>query len=99
MTPEKPKKLLGFQNSFIDATPVRTVHSRAIKEIVTAPPARLRHKSPSISPAPFPQQLNDVTMAEPNLPDDLTPETERSGDEVGLDHVKPFNWKAEVFPS
>ncbi|KAJ7703096.1 hypothetical protein B0H17DRAFT_86726 [Mycena rosella] len=95
-TPEKSKKLLGFQNSFTDATPVRTVHSRAIKEIVTVPPARLRDKSPPTSPIPFPQQLNDITMAEPNFPDHLTLETERSGDEVVFDHVELFNWKAEL---
>ncbi|KAJ6587023.1 hypothetical protein DFH09DRAFT_1142331 [Mycena vulgaris] len=103
-TPEKPKKpakLLGFQNSFMDATPVRSVQSRPKKEAgISARSAQARETSPSTSPIPFPHQFNDIKMTEPNFADELTgPElfdTDRVGDEVVFDEIEPFNWKAEL---
>lgn len=108
-TPEKskkPPKLLGFQNSFIDATPVRSVHSRFEKEETETHPAR--HREISTSPIPFPQQLADIKMTElKDFADDLmgpeASDTERPRDDGtfidDLEEIKPFNWKAEVFPS
>lgn len=106
-TPEKskkPVKLLGFQNSFTDDTPVRTTQSRAKEAEMSTRPTHLPKMSPPASPIPFPQQLNDAKMTEPrDFADDLSGPgvayTERSTDENVLDEIEPFNWKAEVFPS
>ncbi|KAJ7680427.1 hypothetical protein DFH06DRAFT_1315198 [Mycena polygramma] len=107
-TPEKSKKLpklLGFQNSFTDATPVRNIHSRVKKETeMSVDP--IDHCPISSSPVPFPQQLVDIEMAEPTgYAGELTgPETddiERPhdggvfSDDLG-ERIEPFNWKAEL---
>ncbi|KAJ6594001.1 hypothetical protein B0H19DRAFT_45348 [Mycena capillaripes] len=105
-TPEKSKKmpkLLGFQNSFIDATPVRNIHARSKDTGISTPP--MSHREISPSPIPFPQQFADVKMAEPiDFADELTgPEVadieKPRGEGVtteDLEEIAPFNWKAEL---
>jgi len=110
-TPEKskkPPKLLGFENSFADATPVRprNGHSRPKKETeVSAHPVQRRELSPSTSPIPFPQPFADIQMADvQDFGDELTgPEavgSEQPGNEGiptdDLQEIEPFNWKAEL---
>ncbi|KAJ7076398.1 hypothetical protein B0H15DRAFT_805678 [Mycena belliarum] len=96
-TPEKPKKalkLLGFQNSFTDATPVR---SRVRPEAAMPVQPSLFAETPfSTSPIPSPQQDNDIKMTAANFGDELAGPEERTGDEIAVDEVQPFNWKAEL---
>ncbi|KAJ7045616.1 hypothetical protein C8F04DRAFT_1249010 [Mycena alexandri] len=105
-TPEKlrkPPKLMGFQNSFADATPIRSVQSRT-KKVTDRSESVVpgRETSPSTSPIPFPQQFTDVKMTD--FADELSgPEAtdaERPADEVmlldDLQEIAPFNWKAEL---
>ncbi|KAJ7217952.1 hypothetical protein GGX14DRAFT_598835 [Mycena pura] len=92
-TPEKlkkPAKLLGFQNSFIDVTPVRAVRSR--------PKVDERMVFPT-SPIPFPPQINDVTMNDFNdfNDDPIRLEPFAPSDETeDIGKVERFNWKAEL---
>ncbi|KAK7005601.1 hypothetical protein R3P38DRAFT_2556549 [Favolaschia claudopus] len=94
-TPEKfkkPPKLLGFENSFADATPIKPYNGpgRPKKEF-TAPP----------SPIPFPP-LADVVMSDPSdFVDAVTSsepvDLERPVAPIDdLQEIEPFNWKAEL---
>jgi hypothetical protein len=104
-TPEKPKKpakLPGFQNSFMDATPVRSVQSRVKKEAtISINPVHIPDTSPPTSPIPFPPQFNDIQMNDSkdfaqSMGSELL-DVERAGDEGVFDRTEPFNWNAEVF--
>ncbi|KAF8210378.1 hypothetical protein K438DRAFT_153730 [Mycena galopus ATCC 62051] len=111
-TPEKSKKLpklLGFENSFADATPIRSRAgpSRPKKETEpSAHPVHRREISPFTSPIPFPLPLADIQMADPQdfggeeLASSGTVNNERPGTEVmsteDLQEIEPFNWKAEL---
>ncbi|KAJ7287429.1 hypothetical protein C8J57DRAFT_1460761 [Mycena rebaudengoi] len=112
-TPEKSKKLAklpGFQNSFVDATPVRPSKGKEIfsqakaKEVF--PRASLgREISPPTSPTPLRQEPEDVRMADASFGDvlaglepmdlDKSPANEFIPLEEFVE-VEPFNWKAEL---
>ncbi|KAJ6625538.1 hypothetical protein B0H10DRAFT_616844 [Mycena sp. CBHHK59/15] len=105
-TPEKSRKLPklpGFQNSFVDATPVRPSKDKGM----FARASHTREASPPTSPTPFPKELMDVKMDEPGDFNEVLSEHDildvgrTPSDEVApveeLSGVEPFNWKAEVF--
>jgi hypothetical protein len=99
---------MGFENSFADATPIRSRsgHSRSKKETEASAHASHRREISPTSPIPFPQTFADIKMSDPqDLSEELTGSgtvgNERFGNEgmpiEDFQEVEPFNWKAEVF--
>ncbi|KAJ7901938.1 hypothetical protein B0H14DRAFT_1261278 [Mycena olivaceomarginata] len=109
-TPEKSRKLpklMGFENSFADATPIRSRsgHSRSKKETEASAHASHHREISPTSPIPFPQTFADIKMSDPqDLSEELigsgTIGNERLGNEgmpiEDFQEVEPFNWKAEL---
>ncbi|KAJ6499201.1 hypothetical protein C8R45DRAFT_1093446 [Mycena sanguinolenta] len=106
-TPEKSKKLpklLGFENSFADATPIRPRNGQSRPKQESEASARRREMSPALSPIPFQQPFADIKMADSNdfgeVPssgsaDIGTPSNEAMPPD-DLQEIEPFNWKAEL---
>ncbi|KAF7376232.1 hypothetical protein MSAN_00038400 [Mycena sanguinolenta] len=107
-TPEKSKKLprlLGFENSFADATPIRPRNGQSRPKQESETPARRREMSRAPSPIPFQQPFadNDIKMADSQDFGEVTSSgtagVERTVDEAmpdDLQEIEPFNWKAEL---